>query len=174
MMIKQQWLVSVLLLVQTSQSTPAVTQCFRIFSSSGRPWSSWYGVEVEAFFICWGLWACLFCHHQVKKHKKEQTQQKKNTQQILDFLLKFGEQDWFQLLFMCAKYESSSVNRKKSYWSLKSLPVNTFCDFNDFIGKEACTSWSFKHNIFCSTNCIAFKLGTLWNPQCSSIFSKIH
>ena len=70
-----------------------------------------------------------------KKTQKGTNTTKTNTQQILDFLLKFGEQDWFQLLFMCAKYESSSVNR-----SLKSLPVNTFCDFNDFIGKEACTS----------------------------------
>ena len=29
---------------------------------------------------------------------------------ILYFLLKFGEQDWFQLLFMCAKFESSTVH----------------------------------------------------------------
>ena len=51
--------------------------------------------------------------HQVKKTQQGTNTTYKNTQQILDFLLKFGEQDWFQLLFMCAKYESSSVNRKK-------------------------------------------------------------
>ena len=45
------------------------------------------------------------------KHKRK----KKHTQQgmklIFAILLKVGEQDWFQLLFMCARFESSTVNR---------------------------------------------------------------
>ena len=36
--------------------------------------------------------------------------------QILDFLQKNGEQDWFQLVFMCAKFESSTVKRTRSIY----------------------------------------------------------
>ena len=32
---------------------------------------------------------------------------------ILDLLPKIGDQDWFQLLFMCAKSESWTVNKTK-------------------------------------------------------------
>ena len=50
------------------------------------------------------------------EHNNQNFQQ--GIKQTQDFLLKIGEQDWFQLLFMCAKYENSTANRTIDVWNL--------------------------------------------------------
>ena len=95
--------------------------------------------------------------------------------QILDFLLKIGEQDWFQLLLMCARFESSTVNR--SYWGLKSQPP---CEWTLFVTLQWFHRYRSVHCRLRLLTLITFVLISvehsnlahmrrLWHPLCSSI-----
>ena len=55
------------------------------------------------------------------------TNTKHGMKQILGILLKIGEQDQVQLLFVCAKFENTPANRTKVR-GLISISMNTLCD----------------------------------------------
>ena len=96
--------------------------------------------------------------------------------QILDFLLKIVEQDWFQLLLMCARFESSTVNRTQviKVWNL-NLPVS-----EHFVTLQWFHRYRSVHCRLRLLTLITFVLiivehsnlahmRRLWHPLCSSI-----
>ena len=89
--------------------------------------------------------------------------------QILDFSLKIGEQQhWFLFLFMCAKFESCTVNRRKviEVWNLYLWKL--FVTLQWFHNERQRRSQVETLNLinFCSSNCRAFKLVTCGEAVC--------
>ena len=81
--------------------------------------------------------------------------------QILDFFLKIGEQDQFQLLVICAKFDSIYSEQNKSYQGLKSLTVNTFCDSTMILLVK-------RRSKVQTLNLNNLRKKRLWNPLCCS------
>ena len=95
----------------------------------------------DIFFMFWGLWECLFCH-QVKRTQKGTTQQK-NTPN------RFWTSCWNLVSKIGSNSSSCVPNMRARQWieqKFLRFEIST-CEhflwpFNDFIGKEACTSFN--------------------------------
>ena len=112
-------------------------------------------------------------NHKNYEHNKTAKITQQGLKQFLDFLLKLGEQDWFQLLFMCARFESSTVNRAKviEVWNLFLWTL--FVTIQRGVHRLRLSTWmTFVLLIAKHSNLAHMK--RLWIPLCSSIFSKIH
>ena len=83
------------------------------------------------YYLCFAIRSKKNTKRDKLKHNNQNFQQ--GIKQTQDFLLKIGEQDWFQLLFMCAKYENSTANRTIDVWNLYLW--THFVIFQCFIGK---------------------------------------
>ena len=95
-----------------------------------------------------------------KKHKKRQTiKNGYETEILIQWIsLKIDEHSGFHSLFICAKFECSTISRTKNIKVLKSQPVNASSSMKSLKSHTKCSQVEILNlNSFCSIHCGALK-----------------